>query len=147
MRSLILCLCLLMTVACDPVRYAGIAISTRPGIAVDSSQSDGFARDAFALVERVAKRRGLKLADAHDSWPMCLTKYPLGLCGRVNNGEPQFLLSQMGFRSTARIDGLRRELLDSLRHHFPRDSVRECEWIAQTGCRILVRRDGRNPNG
>jgi hypothetical protein len=151
-RSLMLCLCLLMTVACDPVRNAGIAVSARPGIAVDSSQSAGFARDAFALAERVARRRGLELANPNNQWNMCAAKrdlWPLfQFCGRVNDGEPQFLLSQMGkLRFTPSTDSLRRELLDSLRDRFPRDSVRECEWVAERGCRPLLTRERRSPNG
>jgi hypothetical protein len=111
------------------------AVALPPGASIDSATEV-----AFATVAGIAQRRGLKpsppLGTGDVGWRQCFadstTKGSMfsivALCGKVNNGEAQFWLSQRGNGFTPHTDSLRQELFDSLRTRFGERGVRECKW-------------------
>jgi hypothetical protein len=120
-------LCSLCLVSCDPFGSAAIAFVPRPDASVDTTRDA-----AFALVSRVAQRRGLEQIPARNinsglGWAYCLIRGSLILCGKVHAEEVQFLMYQRGYL-TAASDSVRREILDSLRSQFGSSQVRECSW-------------------
>jgi hypothetical protein len=109
---------------------ATIAVAPAPGASLDST-----ARIAFALVERVTARRGLKPHDPGEAAVRasreltCFANRSLLVCGEVNAPDIQVSISQVrriGFTPGA--DSVRTELLDSLRVEFGASQVRECKW-------------------
>jgi hypothetical protein len=120
-----------------------IAVAPAPAATLDS-----VARAAFALVERVAARRGLTPQGQGEALrETCLVRQSFTLCGQVNGPEVQLSMSQVktiGFSPWA--DSLRTELLDSLRVEFGASRVRECKWkwdgnAQRWGCPPLRSRD------
>ena len=144
MRALLI-IALCCVGACHPVAHAAIAVAPRPTARADSS-----ARAAFALIARIAARRGLEPfvnRDPLQGWIECFARSAVWVCGKVRDHEPQFLMHESGcFRLTPEAEGLRREPLDSLRVQFGQPRVRECEWEVgrspeSSGCPLIAQRD------
>jgi hypothetical protein len=144
MRALLI-IALCCVGACHPAAYAAIAVAPRPTARADSS-----ARVAFALIARIAARRSLKPFVNRDGegWIECFARSAVWVCGKVRDQEIHFLMLEGGwFRLTPEGEGLRRELLDSLRVQFGQPLVRECKWRVdhndpgRSGCPPIAQRD------
>ena len=115
---------------------ASRAIALAPSPA---APTDSIARSSFALVSRLAARRGL-VSSGGQSWPQCFSRQSLQLCGKVKDGEVQLRMMQaMTPRLRPWADSLRQDLLDSLRVEVGAGGVRECRWLlerddAESGC-------------
>lgn len=137
MRALIaICLCSVV-VACDPVRSAYISVVPHPAASTGGEGSsvrlDSIEQAAFALVARVAARRGLEPLDPkHDAtlngkWRECLVRESLLVCERTIDNHIQFWMSSR-LPAVSQSDTLRRELADSLSARFGEFDVRVSDW-------------------
>ena len=142
--TIVLGLCA-VAIACDPIGFAAIQVAPAPSASADSTL-----QHAFALVARIAVRRGLHASPllAHEdnlAWIECFARSTLFICGKRRSGEAQFQLRQSHRLGKNALD-FKRELLDSLRNEFGSAQVRECKWRDEqspdlTGCTPL-RPDG-----
>ena len=148
----ILIIVLCSAVACDPVQFAAFQAAPRQATPADSTT-----RAIFALASRVASRHGLqRVGSPHEAyleqagWRECFGYSLIFLCGKVNGSEVQFRMWQRGFKFAPQATGIRVELLDSLRGHFPGLEVRECRWRLErderrSGCPPLAAPDSSGP--
>ena len=121
-----------ITVGCDPAKYAAIQV------APETSQGDRAALRAVGLVSRLAARRGFAPAGVTDAkggndqgWMLCFSKSSAWLCGKIKDREAQFEMRQyLTSRFSPSADSLWRDIADSLRVHFGEQRVRECRWQA-----------------
>jgi hypothetical protein len=129
MRRLMLFLALSLLGGCDPIRRVGIAVSAAPSAEHRARSQPEFLSRAFDILQHVSAHRGLTPlvpTDSAQHWRACFFRASIRLCGKINDGEPQFLLTQGGLTWSSDAKALRSEFLDSLRAAFGSDAVREC---------------------
>lgn len=126
--------------ACHPIQDASIAVAPRPTESFDSATVT-----ALAVAATVARRHGLEpfvpKNKEEQAWLDCYERFPLYLCGKMNDQEIQFSMWERP-KLSANAESLRVELLDSLRMRFGTLAVRECRWEGEpdprkTGCKPL----------
>ena len=126
--------------ACDPYRFAAIQVAPRPKQGADSTSR----ATAFAVAERVARLHGLKPVEPFQSepneWIACFAERYLLLCWKVKDREAQFRIRVAGFQLSPTAEGLRDDLVASLRAQLGSVQVRECKWKG-FGCAPLELRD------
>jgi hypothetical protein len=109
--------------------YAAIVVVPRPVVRSDSSARADFGSSAIAILDRVAKRNGLRPyrdKDPESAWSECLQHENFSICA-----GPRDSLIEVRFREWARFSPLannvQREVAESLRAEFGARWVRECD--------------------
>lgn len=114
--------------ACEPVRFADLAVTPRPVPAADSTAHG----DAFAIAERIASQYRLERFAADDlrerSWTACYGRGHLILCGKAHGPDAHFQIRRYGAGTTAELDTLRESLTRELQARFGDDAVGGCTW-------------------
>jgi hypothetical protein len=123
--------------ACDPVRFAAIQVAPRPKPDADSTSQVA----AFAIAERVARLHGLmEIGQSNrgpDDWIACFGEQSLFLCWKVKDREAQFQIREWAIHLSPLAEGVRDDLIATLRAQFGSVRVRECTWRG-SGCAPLA---------